>query len=248
MSVVLTKVDETPVAKPVRALVLYSVSETSYYGISSNRAMAFATVHDIACDGKKPPRLLPAQPLATNTLEKMLTELQGVAPLAYIAPNVLAQSKNITVWWRPTSTATLSLRCVDHMGANYASLDLLKLVVPLPALVFKLDKARGALGVFALNASERPTPSTPLFRAPFANVYDAGDVCLGTVKHTTDYETAEHNFIVSEFTHDVGSVARIKGGGPSWRFWHRLAKSGRKTFPVDKLAPTNRTLAGWLKL
>ncbi|MFM7459398.1 MAG: hypothetical protein ACKO15_00950, partial [Burkholderiales bacterium] len=100
MSVVLTRAGITPVAKPVRALVLYSAPETSYYGDRSNRAVAFATVHNIECDGKKTPRLLPAEPLATDTLEQMLTALQGVAPLAYIPPNVLAQSKDITMWWR----------------------------------------------------------------------------------------------------------------------------------------------------
>lgn len=244
MSVRMTDASDEEIAKPVRALVLYKAPRVG----ARNDSLAFATVHDIVCDGKSAPRLLPAQPLATDTLETMLITLQGVAPLSYIPPEVLAQSKNIIIWWRPASTATLYLRCVDNQGQDYGKLPLLKLTAPMPALLFRLDKDRCALSVCALRENVRPTPTTPLFRAPFANVYDDGAVCLGTVERSNDFLVAEHRFFASEFTHDVGSIVRIQGGGSTWRFWQSLAKSRRKTFPLDTLIPTNRTLAGWLKL
>jgi PRTRC genetic system protein B len=48
-----------------------------------------------------------------------------------------------------------------------------------PAMLWFADKEN--LSVFALTSDKRPTEKTPLYYAPFFNVYEDGAVCMGTV-------------------------------------------------------------------
>src|SRR3546814_8026531 len=57
-----------------------------------------------------------------------------------------------------------------------------------PAMLWKADRNR--LSLFALNSKGKPKAETTLYRAPFFNVYEDGNVCMGTVE--TDFSEAEN--------------------------------------------------------
>lgn len=76
-------------------------------------------------------------------------------------------------------------------------------VVMYPSLLF-LAK-RGSLSVWALKGAERPDPATPVYRAPFYNIYPGGEMCEGNapLPPSLDIETIplwERAFFETEFT------------------------------------------------
>jgi PRTRC genetic system protein B len=103
--------------------------------------------------------------------------------------------------------------------------------------------------VYAVKGTQRPAPDTPLFRAPYFNVWaDRGEICVGNVRTpgTTDHdamEAWERSFFESRFTHpNEGFRVRFKGGG--YAFWkHLLERGAGMPFPERALYPADRTLA-----
>lgn len=96
-----------------------------------------------------------------------------------------------------------------------------------PALVFCCKP--GGLHVRAVKSSS-VTPSTPLYEAPFPNLYDGGRVCLGTMpKHgclPADAERWTDAFFGSDFTHFTYQ-----------KYWSAV-KAGKK----PELKPTTQTI------
>ena len=62
-----------------------------------------------------------------------------------------------------------------------------------PAMLWFANKRN--LKIFALSSNRRPTEKTPLFYAPFFNVYENGNVCMGTVDVHIQNSTSLEEFI-----------------------------------------------------
>ena len=120
----------------------------------------------------------------------------------------------------------------------------------IPAMLWLATKR--SLKIFALPNNSRPTEKTPLFYAPFFNVYEDGNVCMGTVdvnfQNSTSLEEFtekwENYFFNSYFSHLMNEHNPIKGNCVS--LWKSLINT-EKQFPKEALKQANRTLKNLLK-
>lgn len=114
-----------------------------------------------------------------------------------------------------------------------------------PAMLWFANKR--SLKIFALSSNQRPTEKTPLFYAPFFNVYENGNVCMGTVdvhiQNSTSLEVFIKNwedyFFNSYFSHLMNEHNPIKGNCVN--LWKSLINVD-KPFPKEALKKANRTL------
>ena len=120
----------------------------------------------------------------------------------------------------------------------------------IPAMLWLANKR--SLKIFALSSNRRPTEKTELFYAPFFNVYENGNVCMGTVdvnfQNSTSLEEFtekwENYFFNSYFSHLMNEHNPIKGNCVS--LWKSLINT-EKQFPKEALKQANRTLKNLLK-
>jgi PRTRC genetic system protein B len=122
-------------------------------------------------------------------------------------------------------------------------------VLPLPALVWHADKSR--LSVFALTGKGKPRLGTPLFHAPFFNLYRNGSVCMGSVSIDIKQSASLEEFITawegyffgSYFSHLIDNNNPVKGNLIS------LYKSleGIAAFPTEELLPMRLILKDLLR-
>lgn len=115
----------------------------------------------------------------------------------------------------------------------------------LPPMVWYANKK--SLFVFALKSDRRPTEKTILYYAPFFNIYENGNVCMGTVSvaiknsaSVEDFTSAwEDYFFNSYFSHLMQNHVPIKGNCTT--HWKMLIKTG-EPFPKEILKKNNRTI------
>ncbi|UIR57807.1 prokaryotic E2 ligase family D protein [Sphingobacterium sp. SRCM116780] len=114
-----------------------------------------------------------------------------------------------------------------------------------PALLWIAHKE--SLNIHALSGNRRPTPNTQLYYAPFFNVYQNGNVCMGTVDIEVN-ETGsikqlttlwESYFFNSYFTHLMSEHNPVNGN--CVLLWESLINS-EKPFPNEALIKNNRKL------
>lgn len=118
-----------------------------------------------------------------------------------------------------------------------------------PPMIWQAD--RNSLRVFALSTGRRPTEQTPLYHAPFFNIYQDGRVCMGSVgidiKNSASVEEFtkawEDYFFNSYFSHLMGDNSPVKGNCVS--LWKDLTATGR-AFPLTELKKNNKTLKNLL--
>ena len=118
-----------------------------------------------------------------------------------------------------------------------------------PAMLWFANKR--SLKIFALSSNQRPTEKTSLFYAPFFNVYENGNVCMGTVdvhiQNSTSLEEYiknwENYFFNSYFSHLMNEHNPIKGNFVN--LWKSLINVD-KPFPKEALKKANRTLKNLL--
>ena len=118
-----------------------------------------------------------------------------------------------------------------------------------PAMLWFANKR--SLKIFALANSRRPTEKTELFYAPFFNVYEDGNVCMGTVDvniQNSNYieefiEKWEDYFFNSYFSHLMNEHNPINGNCVN--LWKSLINN-EKQFPKEALKNANRTLKNLL--
>lgn len=118
-----------------------------------------------------------------------------------------------------------------------------------PSLLWHADRQR--LRLFALATQGRPRASTPLYHAPFLNIGNDGNVCMGTVDVNIQKSASLEEFIQaweiyffhSYFSHLLGHNP-IKGNCVS--LWKKLVENG-KPFPKEVMVKNNRTLKDILR-
>ncbi len=115
----------------------------------------------------------------------------------------------------------------------------------IPALVWKATKED--LYIYALKTETAIDGDTPLYYAPFFNLYEDGRVCMGTVHIHIRPDCMLEEFIAqwesyflnSYFSHLIQSHAPVKGN--IVQLWQGLINSRRK-FPVKQLIPNGLTI------
>lgn len=118
-----------------------------------------------------------------------------------------------------------------------------------PAMVWQASK--NSLRVFALSSNSRPKEKTPLYYAPFFNIYEDGRVCMGSVNISIKESSCveeftrawEDYFFNSYFSHLMGENSPVKGNCVI--LWKDLVTSDR-TFPTALLKSSNKTLKNLL--
>jgi len=101
--------------------------------------------------------------------DKGFLKSNGILPtsILHINPN---KDKGAVVWY--TKTQQRQMYFVDSLGIPNGK-------VQVPAMLWSASKS--SLTVFALTNDRRPTEKTPLYYAPYFNIYEQGNVCMGTV-------------------------------------------------------------------
>ncbi|MFB9080177.1 PRTRC system protein B [Flavobacterium procerum] len=163
----------------------------------------------------------------------------GILPAAVLHIN--RQSDKGAVIWH-TKSQKRPLHFIEGLGIPSGQ-------AFVPAMLWQADK--NSLRVFALAGDRRPTEKTPLYFAPFFNIYEDGRVCMGSVnidiKNSACVEeftkSWEDYFFNSYFSHLMGGNNPVKGSCVS--LWMDLVSSGR-TFPKEILKKTAETLKNLL--
>lgn len=148
--------------------------------------------------------------------------------------------KNKVIWF--TKSMQRELFFTEDLGIS-------KGIAHLPAMLWIANKT--SLTVFALGTNRRPTEQTILYNAPFFNVYENGNVCMGTVaiqiKNTVfveEFTSAwENYFFKSYFSHLMPDYNPIKGNCVT--LWGSLINTN-KVFPKEVLKKSSQTLKNLL--
>jgi PRTRC genetic system protein B len=114
-------------------------------------------------------------------------------------------------------------------------------IVPLPPLVFF-----GHDRNYRVRAIRKgyPSPSSPLFHAPFPNVYDDGRICFGSntvpVCDALTVESVWHLFLESSFIAHLDNRKSVSN--PSSIIPVLKGLAGKSKYPLKDLVPCNETL------
>lgn len=232
------EVGESEPLKLSRAVLIYE---------GRNRR-AFATVHSCAIVNSKPVLLAgrAMTPAMSRSLTAKLNQQRIVGE--YLPENVLMTDGDTMMWYEKPQVRHLAFkestlypdRSVGRRGGR----------VPVPGVVFVAGP--GNWSVFAFKGAERPTPSTPLYAAPFLNTDSDGRICAGNVKvpkSTAADRIAAWNdaFFRSYFVHaNYQGVVEYRGDVTA--LWTDLlsGKFGDR-FPEDVLRPYKLTLADLIR-
>ena len=176
---------------------------------------------------------------ALNTKTQKEKSKDFLKPKGILPTNILQinPSENGSVLW-----FTKSMKKQLYFTEN---LEILNGRAEVPAMLWFANKR--SLKIFALSSNQRPTEKTPLFYAPFFNVYENGSVCMGTVdvhiQNSTSLEEFIKNwedyFFNSYFSHLMNEHNPINGNCVS--LWKSLINTD-KPFPKEILRTANRTL------
>lgn len=219
------------------ALLIYHAEHKQTWDAGST----FVTHHPVIAKKDTRPELGPGKLLTAEFVQSLLKSLGSKLPVEYLPDHILARTDRVLAWWTPAQQRPMFFGDTqgDLQGLNGR-------IFPQPALLWlTMD---GSLHVRALEESRRPAPDTKIAVAPYWNVYESGEVCLGSMrapKVSTVESIAqwESSFYESEFTHgNVGRLTRHPGGFEG--LWGEL--EGMKMFPVDSLIQLPETVEAFL--
>jgi PRTRC genetic system protein B len=214
-----------------------------FYEAKGRDAEVYAEYFDMDRNGNP----INAHPLTVKEAQQLSKALNTtkerskafLKPQSIIAVNILytdPSENGFAMWF--TKAANKNLFFNDGLGISSG-------VASVPALLWIASKQR--LSIYALKSNRKPTEGTPLYHAPFFNVYADGNVCMGTVdvniKKSASLEefTAawETYFFNSYFSHLMQNHSPVQGNCVS--LWKKLRKTG-EPFPKDVLKKTGRTI------
>jgi len=181
--------------KPVQAVIVYKKGYSDYY----------LETHEIMHDGDKfiwqEGRAFLKEQLKELAISLVNESFEPIEIKGLMPENLLYMKQTFfdinMVWYLPPSKQVL-----------YFSKDL-KIKsgeVSLPGLIFSVNDK--TLSVVAFKGKTKPTLKTELFKAPFFNIYDSAEVCMGNVRDsrqkkvlTDEMERWEKRFFNSNFSH-----------------------------------------------
>jgi PRTRC genetic system protein B len=153
---------------------------------------------------------------------------------------VLIRENGTVLWY--TKAQQRKLYFVDNLGIPNGKAYILPMV---------WFANKNNLSVFALASNRRPTEKTPLHYAPFFNIYENGNVCMGTVtvdiKNSASIEEFiqawEDYFFNSYFSHSLCENLTRKN---IVNLWKDLIGTD-KPFPKEVLKKNNKSLKNLLR-
>lgn len=209
---------------------------------------SFATVHGIFTDHRGDQKIGEGSPVNIAMLATLTEKLgRNTAIGGYIPAHILSVGLDSLVWWVKPAPRRVFFKTNEKIIGERSA------VVPHPGLVFGINSS-GAWSVCAVEGNDRPLEDTPLFQAPYFNVWEGGNICRGTVdvpKSISAGDTAqwEECFFSSNFVHpNVHTPMRLlnRKSGP-YQFWKSMLDGKHKTFPKKALVPTGGTLKDFIK-
>ena len=222
----------------IGALLLYS---------SSDGRSVYASNHQViyAEDAPNVPLLGPGSAPSKKVLAQLGEKISAAAAFAgFIPENLLYMAPRLIAWWCPPQPRHLWFTTQDDVIGEASA------TITQPGVVFLVSSGR--LYVFSTEGEERPQPETPLYKAPYFNVWESGEVCTGNVAMPKsmdagamkDYERA---FYGSRFTHpnDPNLVSCQGGAIPMWK--HLLDNPNAAWEWAQWLVPCKSTLAQKIK-
>ena len=220
---------------PKCALVFYENEEKS--------SQTYVEYFDMDEDGNPinghPLTVKEAQRLSKSLNIQNKKDKDFLKPKGIISPNILhINSSEIgkVVWF--TKSQERELFFVKNLNIQNGKANI-------PPLLWVANKQN--LKIFALENNERPDENTPIFHAPFFNVYENGNVCMGTVdvkiKNSSSLEefieSWENYFFNSYFSHLMNNHNPIKGNCVN--LWKNLIET-KESFPIAQLIINNKIL------
>ncbi|MBN9615120.1 MAG: hypothetical protein BGO25_10325 [Acidobacteriales bacterium 59-55] len=218
-------------------LIYHSTGHRSW-----NLGGSFVSHHEVTANKGQRPELGPAKPLTVGFLQSLVKSLGGHIPVEYLPDTIIARSDRTLAWWTPAEVRPMFF--VDT-GSPLAEIN--GRSFPQPALAWCTRD--GALWVRALKANCRPSAETKLSFAPYWNLSEEGQVCLGSMQAPRVSTVAsipqwEQSFYESEFTHgNVGRITKHPDGFEG--LWQEL--EGRETFPVEHLIDLPQTIGEFIQ-
>jgi PRTRC genetic system protein B len=219
-----------------KALLIYERKESN-----GGAGQCHVTVHRVM-SGEDGPIILSGHALTVQASTRLVRELsrqprQG----GFVPPELLYWSGDVVAWWAPPAARHIAIRN-EAMGAPERGE-----VVPHPGLVFCVNGNKGWY-VWAVRGSERPTPQTALFQAPYLNVWATGQICIGNVtvpdgNPVEQIEAWSRCFFGSFFTHTNAAAKLLKYEGGAYAFWRDMLDGKFSKFPERVLRPLGTTLA-----
>jgi PRTRC genetic system protein B len=203
---------------------------------------ALATVHDIGqIDGT--PVILAGKPILPHAAIQLARDLShNVWHGGFLPETVLYLDGDLLMWWVPPHRRHLAFHTPQVCKGGKKERGA---VVPHPGLVFAASSRMWS--VWAVKGAKRPTPDTPLYQAPYFNVWEGGKICKGNVD-IPDGATAEKieawhaAFFQSYFTHPNVSNKLVKYEGGSVAFWRDMLDGKFLRFPQKVLVSLETTL------
>jgi len=200
----------------------------------------FASVHDVSMSKEGVAKIEAGTPVSKAGLVKMMQSLvpEDYAPAELLGNHILAKGSDYLVWYSKPQKRHVWFKN-DEIGHEVSA------NCHQPGLVFITSKEDWH--VFAVKGNKRPTSSTPLYVAPYLNVWAGGRICTGNIetpkgglKFST--EAWEEAFFRSYFTHPnqhgKGALTKYRGG--IFSLWRSLMKG--RAFPTESLVRAGETL------
>jgi len=228
---------------PVKALLIYQQGTDETARQDDVQPEIYVESYDIGRNGQP----INAHPLSVKEMQALAKVLQSAQETngSYLKSRGLLPSKVLfinqqangsAVWYTPPQEVTLFFTEALGIPSGKAKI---------PALVWKADS--GKLTVYAIKGKAKPNENTPLYHAPFFNVYANGGVCMGTVNIKTEQLTCLEEFMTqweayffgSYFSHSINGNSSTKSDTRA--LWQELRKTGAD-FPQQELMKTRFTL------
>jgi PRTRC genetic system protein B len=189
--------------KPLQAIIVYQQNLSGHNG--DNYYLETRRIHKN--------KMMEGTPMTKSALSKIVEEINTKEIERIHCDGILPSNllywgkKNLNVelvWYVKSSWKSLSFS--KHLGIKDG-----KIIAP--TLVFKLSG--NTLSVFAVK-TKTPKENTILYKAPFHNVNEVGQICMGTAKVVKSSEiktimkSYEDGFFQSKFTEIHGGGTPIK--------------------------------------
>jgi PRTRC genetic system protein B len=230
--------DRPPPLELRRAILLYSQGRNDH---------GFATIHDCAVIAGKP--VILAGRAMSPAMSRAIAAKLGTARMqgGFLPANVLMVDGEHLVWHEPPMMRHLAFKASTQFPERSLGTGAGK--APTPGTIFVAGP--GAWAVFAYKGTQRPTPDTPLFQAPFYNVDKQGSICVGNVKApnstTAERITAWNDAFFRTYFAHANYDGVVDYAGDVTGLWRDLLDGKhRDAFPEQVLMPHRWTLADLL--
>lgn len=175
----------------------------------------------------------------SGELEQSFLQPSGMLPdnILYLKYGRLGYA----LWHTPAMRVNLLFK--EHLGIPSGN-------VAIPDLIWLAGKEH--LNIYAVKQGAQLEMATPLYHAPFFNIHDNGNVCMGTVNINISGHSSlevfiqqwQQYFFNSYFSHLIQQKSPVKGN--IIQLWNSLAGTKRK-FPVSALVKNGLTIKNLIK-